>query len=194
MSRLFMFSLCYNSVMLKLHVIYNYKSIYPELSGKALTDALIRRCLEREDAMIHRSEKGKPFVSFPEADAGGPFVSVSHSMNTFALLVSDSDAGVDIQYARGTDTARIAARFFTEEEANEVAADDTGDRFYELWTRREAYSKYTGAGMEHVIKKEPMPADVRFADFRLEDGCFCAICMAAEEGDQSDEIQISYGE
>ena len=48
--------------------------------------------------------------------------------------------------------------------------------------------------MEHVIKKEPMPADVRFADFRLEDGCFCAICMAAEEGDQSDEIQISYGE
>lgn len=194
MSRLFMFSLCYNLVMVKLHVIYDYKSIYPELSGKALTDALIRRCLGREDAEIYRSDKGKPFVRYPEADTVGPFISVSHSMSTFALLVSDTDAGVDIQYVRDTNGERIAARFFTEEEANEVAADDTGDRFYELWTRREAYSKYTGAGIEHVITKEPMPADVCFTELRLEDGCFCAICMAAEEGDQSDEIQISYGE
>ena len=63
--------------MVKLHVIYDYKSIYPELSGKALTDALIRRCLGREDAEIYRSDKGKPFVRYPEADTVGPFISVS---------------------------------------------------------------------------------------------------------------------
>lgn len=194
LSRLFMCCLCYNLPMMKLHIIEDYKSIYPELSGRALTDALIRRCLGREDASICRSEKGKPYVRLPDADRDGPFISVSHSGATFALLVSDANAGVDIQYTRDAKEVRIAARFFTEEEAKAVAADDTGNRFYELWTRREAYSKYTGAGLEHVIRKEPLPTDVRFTDFRLKDGCFCAVCMAAEEGDQSDEIQISYGE
>ena len=195
MSRLFMFSLCYNLRMLKLHIIYNYKSIYPEHSGKALTDALIRRCLGREDAVIRRSEKGKPFVRMPESDSDGPFISVSHSVSTFALLVSDRDAGVDIQYARGANTERIAARYFTREEADAVAADDTGNRFFELWTRKEAYSKLTGAGLEQVMKKEPLPAEnVRFIDLRLEDGCYCAICSLTKEGEQTDEIQISYGE
>ena len=195
MSRLFMFCLCYNLFMMKLYIIYDYKSICPDLSGKALTDALIRRCLGREDAVIRRTEKGKPYVRFQEADHDGPFISVSHSESTFALLVSETEAGMDIQYARGSIAERIAARYFTEEEAETVAADDTGDRFYELWTRREAYSKFTGIGLEQVINKEPLPeGNVRFIDLRLEDGCFCAICTVAEEGDQSDEIQISYGE
>ena len=180
--------------MMKLFVIYQYKGIRPELRGKALTDALIRRYLGREDAVIHRTEKGKPYVRFPGQDGDAPFISVSHSENTFALLVSETEAGLDIQYPRGVKAERIAARYFTEEEAAEVAEDSTGDRFFELWTRREAFSKYTGIGLEQVMTGELLTEDVRFIDLRLEDGCYCAICTQREEGDQSDEIQISYGE
>ena len=31
------------------------------------------------------------------------------------------------------------------------------------------------------------------SDLQLEDGCFCSVCIGAKEGDQEDEIQISYG-
>ena len=176
--------------MMKLHIIHDYKSIHPELRGKELTDALIRDCLGRKDAVIERTEKGKPYI------AGGPFISVSHSEDTFALLVSDREAGLDIQYARNAKTDKIAARYFTDEEAGQAAADETSDRFFELWTRKESYGKYIGTGLEQIMKKEQVLErdDVRFTDFRLEDGCFCCVCTGTEEGDQTDEIQISYGE
>ncbi|MGX8773866.1 MAG: 4'-phosphopantetheinyl transferase family protein [Bacillota bacterium] len=183
--------------MMKLHVIHDYKSIHPGLKGSELTDAMIRGCLGREDALIERTERGKPYVSLPgEGPPEAPFISVSHSEGTFALLVSDREAGLDIQYARKVKTEKIAARYFTAEEAEYAAADETAGRFFELWTRKEAYGKYLGTGLEQIMKTEQVLSreDVRFTDLILEDGCFCAVCTGAEEGDQSDEIQISYGE
>ena len=180
---------------MKLHVIYDYKSKFPTLSGRALTDALIRECLGREDLVIERNDKGKPFTAGP--DTADCCISVSHSEGTFALLVSDRNVGLDIQYHRDVKTDRIAARCFPAEEAAYVADDPEGSRFFTLWTRKEAYSKYTGLGMEQIMMKEPVPdnCEVRFTDLRLEDGCYCSICSehAEEKGGQKpDEIQISY--
>ena len=197
MSRLFMFCLCYNLFMMKLHVLYDYKGIYPELSGKVLTDALIRRCLGREDAAIFRTEQGKPYVRVSgEEDCAGRYISVSHSGDAFAMLEADEEVGLDIQYERTISADRIADRFFTQEEKEYIAAGNTTERFFQLWTRKEAYSKYTGAGIEQVVKKESIlgRSEVRFTDFQLEDGCFCSVCIDTEEGDQKVEIQISYGE
>lgn len=188
--------LCYNSDMMKLHVLYDYKGIYPAQSGKALTDALIRRCLRREDAVIYRTEQGKPYVRISgEEDCARLYISVSHSGNTFALVEADKEVGLDIQYERNISTNRIAERFFTEDEATYINETDAADRFYQLWTRKEAFSKYTGAGIEQVVKKEPVLGrkDVSFTDLQLEDGCFCSVCTGTKEGDQTDEIQISYG-
>ena len=183
--------------MMKLHVLYDYKGIYPELSGKALTDALIRRCLGREDADIYRTDLGKPYVRISgEEDRDGLFISVSHSSRTFALLQADKEVGLDIQHERNISKDKIAERFFTQEESAYIAAEESTDRFFQLWTRKEAYSKYTGAGIEQVVKKEPVLGreDVSFTDLHLEEGCFCSVCTGTEEGDQTDEIQISYGE
>ena len=76
-----------------------------------------------------------------------------------------------------------------------AAADEGNSGFYKLWTRKEAYCKYTGLGLEQIMKREDVleREDVSFRDLRLDDGCFCAICTGTEEGDASDEIQISYG-
>lgn len=180
---------------MKLYVIFDYKDKYPALSGRALTDALIRECLGREDLVIERNDKGKPFIGGP--DCAGCCISVSHSEGTFALLVSDRNVGLDIQYRRDVKADRIAARCFPAEEAAYVAEDDSGSRFFTLWTRKEAYSKYTGLGMEQIMKKEPVPdnCEIQFTDLRLKDGCYCSICSehAEEKGGQKpDEIQISY--
>ena len=179
---------------MKLYVIYDYKSKYPDLSGSALTDALIRECLGREGLVIERTDKGKPYIKGPGSD--GICISVSHSEGTFALLVSERNVGLDIQYRRDVKADSIAARCFPAEEAAYVAEDGTGSRFFTLWTRKEAYSKYTGLGMEQIMRKEPVPDDceILFTDLRLEDGCYCSICSERiEEGGQKpDEIQISY--
>ena len=182
--------------MMKLHILYDYKGIYPELSGKALTDALIRRCLRREDAVIYRTEQGKPYVRISgEEDCAMLYISVSHSGSAFALLEADEEVGLDIQHERNISTDRIAERFFTEEEAAYMASGNATERFFQLWTRKEAYSKFTGVGIEQVVKKETVLGrnDVSFTDFRLKDGCFCSVCTGTEEGDKTNEIQISYG-
>ena len=172
---------------MRLYIIYHYKEWFPEIKGKSLTDALIRDCLGREDAVVTRTEKGKPVVD-------GVCISVSHSVDTFALLVSESNVGVDIQYARNVKSDRIAARYFSDREAAYIEEDESGDRFFEIWTRKEAYSKYTGKGLEQIMGKVEVLAreDVAFTDIRLEDGCYCAVCTGKEKGAETDEIQISY--
>ena len=182
---------------MKLYVVYDYKDKYPALSGRALTDALIRECLGSEDLVVVRNDKGKPFIE--GAESAGCFISVSHSQGTFALLVSDRNVGLDIQYRRDVKSDSIAARCFPAEEAAYVAEDNTGSRFFTLWTRKEAYSKYTGLGMEQIMKKEPVLQDceVLFTDLQLEDGCYCSFCserIEKEGGQMPDEIQISYRE
>lgn len=177
---------------MRLYVIFDYKEVHPELAGRDLTDALIRDCLGVSSITVRRTEKGKPYIA-------GPRISVSHSEGTFALLVSDAEAGLDIQYARDVRMESIAARLFTEEEAAYSSEDPAGDRFFQLWTRKEAYSKYTGEGMEQIMRREPVLAreDVEFRDIRLKDGCYCSICLARineEGGCEPDEVQISYGE
>ena len=182
---------------MKLHVIKDYKKAFPELKGKELTDALIRRCLGSEHAEIKRNEKGKPFVCLPDCSGEDKvFISVSHSEDTFAMLTADRNVGLDIQYPRKVKADRIAARCFTEEEAALEEEDGWDNRFYVLWTRKEAFCKYTGLGLEQIMRKEDVlrREDVSFRDLRLEDGCFCAVCAEAEKGDASYEIQISYGE
>ena len=181
---------------MKLYVIKDYKKAFPALNGKELTDALIRQCLGSDDAVITRNERGKPFVCLSGKDGDDRvFISVSHSEDTFAVIEADRNVGLDIQYPRSVKADRIAARFFTEEEAAFAAADEGNSGFYKLWTRKEAYCKYTGLGLEQIMKREDVleREDVSFRDLRLDDGCFCAICTGTEEGDASDEIQISYG-
>ena len=179
---------------MKLYVIKDYKKAFPALKGKELTDALIRQCLGSEDAVITRNERGKPFVCH-HGQTSEVFVSVSHSEDTFALIEAESNVGLDIQYPRKVKADRIAARCFTDNEAAFAATDEWDSRFYTLWTRKEAYSKYTGLGLEQIMKREDVleRKDVSFRDLRLDDGCFCAVCTGTEEGDASDEIQISYG-
>ncbi|MBQ3321387.1 MAG: 4'-phosphopantetheinyl transferase superfamily protein [Firmicutes bacterium] len=182
---------------MKLYVIKDYKKAFPALKGKELTDALIRQCLSSEDAVITRNERGKPFVCHPGQVSGDNrvFISVSHSKDTFAMIEADRNVGLDIQYHRDVKADRIAARCFTEDETAYAAAEGWGSSFYKLWTRKEAYSKYTGLGLEQIMKREDVleRKDVSFRDLRLDDGCFCAVCTGTEEGYASDEIQISYG-
>ncbi|GHU35541.1 hypothetical protein FACS1894105_04440 [Clostridia bacterium] len=100
------------------------------------------------DIEITAGEHGKPYVV-------GNYVhfSLSHSGDIIVCAVSDSPVGIDCECAERLadhNMKRIAKRFFT---PDEIAYFDNGGsesfaekRFLEIWTKKEAYAKYTGRG------------------------------------------------
>jgi 4'-phosphopantetheinyl transferase len=107
---------------------------------------------------IERDVYGKPrFAGLPQVH-----FSLSHSGRLWACLMGDRAVGLDLEdmtlhrfRRRGAERAAghlaIARRFFAADEWAFVEAGGDGDagrvRFFSVWTRKEAYVKYTGRGL-----------------------------------------------
>ncbi|MDR0883575.1 MAG: 4'-phosphopantetheinyl transferase superfamily protein [Oscillospiraceae bacterium] len=97
------------------------------------------------DALDCRREPhGKPYF----VDAPGFHFNLSHSGAALALAVSDTPIGVDVERLRAPDF-RIARRNFAPDEAAFVGED--AQRFFQIWTQKEAYLKYTGDGLSRPL-------------------------------------------
>lgn len=131
---------------------------------------------------VLRTEKGKPYVqrtdcAFRAQWEGDVYISVSHSGAYFACLVSREPVGVDIQQHRRVKALKISCRYFTREETRYIEKNGE-EGFFFIWARKEAYCKYTGRGMEEILKGTPVlgRGDVKFVDFQLEKGVYCSCC------------------
>ena len=171
---------------MKIHLISNYKSKYPDLKGKELTNALIKLCEGNPEMEIKRTPEGKPY-------AEGYNFSVSHSGDIFACAFADSNVGIDIQHSRNVKADRIAERYFTEREAAGIESEDD---FFRLWTRKEAYAKYTGRGLAQIMTGEEVidREDVIFKDMIIRDPensqeCFCSVCAGREDTENIEETE-----
>lgn len=91
------------------------------------------------DAPLTYGEHGKP--SLPQ----GPQFSLSHAGNLAALAVSDAPVGVDVEMPRPVKDS-VAKRYFQPEELAWMEADPL-NRFFFLWTRKEAVLKCCGRGL-----------------------------------------------
>ncbi|NLA69747.1 MAG: 4'-phosphopantetheinyl transferase superfamily protein [Clostridiales bacterium] len=89
--------------------------------------------------------KGKPFIP------GWKHFSISHSNDTWAILIDDEVCGMDIQYPRNCKMKEIMQKYYNEEEKAFVL-EDGEEAFWEIWTRREAVIKAIG---ENVFAKIP---------------------------------------
>ncbi len=181
MVRLF-FSSCRTGMVMNLYLYENYKDVFPDARGSALTDLLILDALREYGVCaecVERTEKGKPYIA--EHAAGRRLhISVSHSGTYFGCLLSEEDEGplgLDIQQARNTRFEKISSRYFTDEEQRYI--EKTGrDGFFFLWVRKEAYCKYTGRGLAEILDGTSVlgRTDVDFTDFQLEKGIYCSCC------------------
>lgn len=94
---------------------------------------------------IEYGEQGKPFIS-----AWKPF-SISHSENTWAVLVADDDCGLDVQYEKQVDFLKLAERWYNTEELEslkKLSEDEVIRReFFRIWSRREALVKAAGTSI-----------------------------------------------
>ncbi|MBE6041744.1 MAG: 4'-phosphopantetheinyl transferase superfamily protein [Clostridiales bacterium] len=154
-----------------------------------------------------KERSGKPYI---EGFAG---FSISHSNNTWALLIGDGPCGLDVQYPKKCDILSIAQRFYNKDDAdlimsaagscNDKSADkasqdpEAAELFFRVWARREALIKAAGT----TVAAEDIPAvmsdtaDYEGAAWRLSDVCvpgtedlFAAVCVRQEEP----ESEIEY--
>ena len=167
------FSLSLAAGLLIQYAYLKYTQEYPEKNSNPICSVNAAECIGALSAAGHveevdKTREGRPF--FP--DHRDVFFSVSHSGDYAGCLVSDVQAGFDIQECREL-TCDISGRFYPEDEdayLKNISANRTED-FYDLWCLHEAFLKYTGIGLQMGMK------DVSFlpavcADDRGKDGSF----------------------
>jgi 4'-phosphopantetheinyl transferase len=87
---------------------------------------------------LEADEYGKPYlVNFPQK------LSISHSGDMVAVMLSDVNCGMDIQLMK-TNIEKIAHKFVSEEEWKYIHEDTRFEQLYLVWCCKEALYKYYG--------------------------------------------------
>lgn len=151
--------------------------------------ALLQERIHREQTeplsfSYEYGELGKPqIVNFPKK------FNLSHSGDYVVCGVGDGEVGVDIQkwvpYKE-----RTAERFFAREEwklLEELPESQRTELFYRLWSRKEAYGKYTGQGIGSAVgedfsdERKWKEKQICFREQILEEGYSLAVCYGLPE-------------
>jgi 4'-phosphopantetheinyl transferase len=96
----------------------------------------------------------KPYIV--TNDGQGLQFNLSHSGDWILLAVSARAVGSDIEYVDSTfNYEDILPQHFSEEESAYINQENSTERFYTLWTRKEALLKATGQGLGNHLKHAP---------------------------------------
>lgn len=128
--------------------------------GYVVTRAVLRALLARVLALepsgvrLQLGPQGKPFLAQTHHSDVQFNVAHSHQLALIALT-RGPQLGVDVEYRRDLDDAqRIAKRFFSKQEVNALLAAPAArqhERFFRIWTRKEAFIKATGKGLSQPL-------------------------------------------
>lgn len=112
-----------------------------------------------EEIIFGLEKNGKPY-----AENADVHFNISHSGNLVVCAVNDKPVGIDVEQIRNIEL-KVAKRVYTadelfylfgfhpEEEDFSILPDEKMLlRFFELWTAKEAYLKYTGEGIASELK------------------------------------------
>ncbi len=103
---------------------------------------------------FQRTERGKPFLTIPQAHNVRFNVSHSHEMAVYGIMQTH-ELGIDVEYLRPMpDAEQIATRFFSAPEQASLLALPAEQRvpaFFRCWTRKEAFIKAIGEGLYYPL-------------------------------------------
>lgn len=107
--------------------------------------------LEGEKEPIGKTPYGKPYlVHHPEIH-----YNISHSGSVAVCAFAPFPVGVDIQEKVPSAAEKIAGRFFSAEEVQEIQKSEDPERvFFRIWTREESFAKWDGRGLSHNLGSE----------------------------------------
>lgn len=152
---------------------------------KIAADMLCRKMLAEADGVtpesliIKKDDKGKPY-----AENSAHNFSISHCGNLVVCAVSKNQIGVDIEKIRNV-RLRMAEKFACENELAYIG--ETLERFFEIWTLKEAFFKCKGTGLGADIKsvsfeisEEHITCSEKGYKLFFEnvaDGYICSVCV-----------------
>ena len=117
--------------------------------------------LRLQELTYEEDEHGKPWLTIDGRRSAEIFFSVSHTKNAVAVVISRLPVGIDVEAVVSHE--RVGDRAFLERtmsasECRRIAeADNPRIAFTELWTRKEAYVKLQGTGLD--MRTLPMLLD-----------------------------------
>ena len=106
-----------------------------------------------DSAEVLYTSKGKPYIKGVPEDI---YTSVTTADEVMVAAFSSRPIGIDGEHMarfengameKRPDYVALADRFFTSDEAEYVRDGADGERFAQIWVRKEAYAKYTGEGL-----------------------------------------------
>jgi len=123
------------------------------LVGRALIRTILSRCtgLVPKDLVFSREEHGRPYL-LHSGKSPPPQFSISYTDGLVGVaLTLESRVGIDVENTRREiDCLAIAESYFSPDEHKELtllSEPQLKERFFELWTLKEAYVKAHGSGL-----------------------------------------------
>ena len=121
------------------------------------------------DGTLAYDASGRPYFSNRMCD-----FSITHTQNHVFCAIIDGEEptriGIDaedLERAELLDISNMVARWLSNGERELYAASPTPETFLRIWTRKEAYVKYTGEGLRGLQKADTATfCDVCFFDFQ----------------------------
>lgn len=120
---------------------------------------------DNSDLIFSRTEHGKPFLNGHDSID----FNISHTKGMILCSVTDTGkVGVDVERIRPL-KYNIMKRCFHPDEIDYVESLNDDKHFFEIWTKKEAYTKYLGTGLAFDITSVNMLSKEH--DDKL--ACFC---------------------
>lgn len=127
------------------------------------------------DGTLAYDANGRPYFEERICD-----FSITHTQNhVFCAIIEGEESmriGIDAEDLGRPDFSNLdemAARWFSESEQKAFLASPTKETFLRIWTRKEAYSKYTGEGLRALSKIDTealaKEGNIQFFDYRIGD-------------------------
>lgn len=104
--------------------------------------------------IFDKSKEGKPFL----AEYKNIDFNISHTDGMVLCGITDSGrVGVDVEHNRKVHK-NVSAKVFHLDEISYVnsSPEQSEDRFFEIWTKKEAYTKYIGTGLRNDLTQISM--------------------------------------
>ena len=105
---------------------------------------LIRLIGEFNEVNVYYNENKKPYIK------SKPYFNISHSGNFVAVVVDNKEVGIDIQKIN-EDNLKLM-KFFNEKDQEYIKETDSVNRFFEIWSKKEAAIKLLGTGLTTPLK------------------------------------------
>ncbi len=104
--------------------------------------------IKKEDLIFSVTDSGKPFCK----SHGEIYFSISHSGDFAAVAIGEKEIGIDIEHLKNP-TEKLIDRVCSEEEKNLIFSSENKEKiFTEIWTKKEAYLKALGTGIDRELK------------------------------------------